>query len=77
MTKLLKQAPEDLDLIRNQLYHGAYRDLAEITGYSYPYIIDVIQLGRRRNDAIVQAARDLIKAHRDMMAQLTLQNQEA
>jgi hypothetical protein len=77
MKKITKQLPEDLDLLREQLYRGAYRDLAEITGYSFGYVVDVMD-GRRRNAAIVQAARDLIKAHRNLIHSVRqMQKQES
>jgi hypothetical protein len=61
--------PDDLDLIREQLYSKAYNDIADITGYSYDYV-HMVMNGRRRNSAIVEAARELVAQHKKMLEQL-------
>jgi hypothetical protein len=69
-SELKKQIiPDDLDLIREQLYSAAYSDLAKITGYSKIYVQHVLT-GRRNNQVIVLAARQLIKDHRNVLEQL-------
>lgn len=62
-------SPDDLDLIREQLYIGAYGDIANSTGYSEVFVKQVFQ-GIRRNNSIIEAARELIKSHQQTLEQI-------
>jgi hypothetical protein len=60
------EIPKDLDLLREQLYKGAYSDIANATGYSIQYVIQVIH-GDRKNNVIIEATRELIDQLRETL----------
>jgi hypothetical protein len=65
----------DLDLIREQLYSGAYLDIANITGYSESLVKKVI-CGVRKNPIVIEATKELIQEHREVLVKLETKYQE-
>jgi hypothetical protein len=71
MQLIAKATTEELREIRNQLYDGAYAEIADATGYSLSTVQEVFK-GRRNNRQIVDAAKELIQLHRDNISLITV-----
>jgi hypothetical protein len=56
-------------LIGKMLRHGDKRDVAELTNYSYPYVIEVLS-GKRTNELILSVAKTIADKRTSIKSEL-------